>query len=53
MLVSSSNVKPAVSVSDLYLFLVPSVRDNSRVNFNLADDVLVKKKNTYEHLLVK
>ena len=38
-----SGVKPAVSVSDLYLFLVPSLRDNSRVNFNVVDDILVKK----------
>ena len=38
-----SGVKPAVSVSDLYLFLVPSLQDNSRVNFNVVDYFLVKK----------
>ena len=27
----------------LYLFLLPSLRDNSRVNFNFVDDILVKK----------
>ena len=50
---SERDGKRAVSVSDLYLFLVPSLRDMSRVNFNFVDDILVKKKNTYEHLLVK